>query len=367
MDTYRGHIFDGETARRHEATIRFGRDALEIEFADGTVNWPYDEVRQAAPPVPGEAVRLVRASGGVERLVVDGSEFLAALRNRCPGLNEHPGGGTRRARIAMWFGIVVGLVLIAAGTVHYFPPLAARLIPAKWERALGARAIDQVISVFAAMGDGKAGKCESNAGSGALERLVGKLEAKTESPHPFQVSVANIKIVNAIAAPGGHIALFRGLIDQADSPDEVAGVLAHEMGHVVALHATEAMVRNIGLTALLDALTGNMAGSEVLAPMAGAALGASYSRGAEEEADALGLAILRRAGIAPFGMAAFFERMAAKGKELPGLLKYLSSHPSNEARARLARAQATDAHQPALSPRDWDDLRNICGEAQPGG
>ena len=90
--------------------------------------------------------------------------------------------------------------------------------------------------------------CNGPGGQAALDALVRKID---QGKPAVRVHVANIGMVNAVALPGGNIVLFRGLLQEAKSPDEIAGVLGHEIGHVRKRHVVRALMRQAGLSVLL--------------------------------------------------------------------------------------------------------------------
>ena len=164
----------------------------------------------------------------------------------------------------------------------------------------------------------------------------------------------------SFALPGGWVVLFRGLIEEAEAPEEVAGVLAHEIGHVVHRHGTERIFKALGVQLLVQIVMGGV--SDGLMSSAGQVLLLlSYSREDEAEADAAALDLLAAAGMRNDGLAAFFRRLAEQESDLPEALRFLSTHPSLRARARdLARPQGPA--DPAMTPEDWQALRAICAE-----
>ena len=163
--------------------------------------------------------------------------------------------------------------------------------------------------------------------------------------------------VNAFAAPGGHVVVLSGLIDEAKSGDEVAGVLAHEIAHVIHRHPMESLVRAMGLAVLAEALSGDGLGGTAAMLLAVTA----YSR--EAEADATAVALLEAAGYDPLGLTDFFGRMAGEEKRSgAGLIpSYLSTHPPSEARVRMIdNLAAGDRGQTGkLSPRTFKVLQGI--------
>ena len=152
---------------------------------------------------------------------------------------------------------------------------------------------------------------------------------------PVTVKVIDSDEVNAFALPGGFMFVNKGLILAADNEDELAGVMAHELGHVAARHAME----NQGKSQLLN--YGMLAGMIFGGPIVGQVLynggglmqglvGLKFSRQAEEEADRLGVQYLYAAGYDPTGMATMFEKLAAQNKKkTKGFGKLLLDHPDS--------------------------------------
>ncbi|HWH22971.1 MAG TPA: M48 family metallopeptidase, partial [Allosphingosinicella sp.] len=179
------------------------------------------------------------------------------------------------------------------------------------------------------------------------------------NPTELNVRVVDIKMVNAAALPGSNIVLFRELISEADGPDQVAGILAHEIAHVEQRHVTEAMIRQMGV-GMIIALLGGGTGAN-----ADALLSAGHSRAAEREADEAALQALRRANISPLPTADFFARLAGEERKLGAIgagLEYLSTHPlSSDREARFRQAAEKDRrYDAALSREEWESLFNIC-------
>jgi predicted Zn-dependent protease len=171
--------------------------------------------------------------------------------------------------------------------------------------------------------------------------------------------VINAPIVNAIALPGGQVLLFSGLIHFAAGPNEVAGVLAHEFGHIEFDHPMQLMVERGARAFLVGLLLGDVFGGSAVAGVADAALNARFSQAAERAADARAVQLLDGAGldIGPFGI--FFERMGNQRGQGDSAMSFLNSHPPSEERARLIAA-APRGGRPALDEREWAALNGIC-------
>ncbi len=299
-------------------------------------------------------MRLRSSAGGDARLVVRDQRILDALRPRSGRLR---GGDMRGARVwtraLTWTGATAGVLV----GLYFALPLLARplaaLVPLSWEESLGRTVMRQVTLVFGR--NGQLRQCTGAAGQAAIERLVGRLAATVESRYTFRVQVVDTGMVNALAAPGGYIMVFRGLIDKARTPEEVAGVIGHEMGHVIEQHGTQAMIRSQGMRLILGGL-GDGTAVEVGSTLATL----SYGRAAEREADRVGVTMLNKADIRGGGLAEFFRRLGRDDAEgEPGVTRYISTHPPSAERAGEIDTRAV-GQGPAMSAEEWQALRAIC-------
>ncbi|HSR55466.1 MAG TPA: M48 family metalloprotease [Alphaproteobacteria bacterium] len=183
---------------------------------------------------------------------------------------------------------------------------------------------------------------------------VGRLLARTsELPNlKFTFTVLDTDMVNAFALPGGYIYITRGLLALANSEAELAGVLAHEIGHVTARHAAQRHTRSI-FAGIGAAAVGILTGSGELAQATAGGLGAylkGYSREQEFEADKLGIRYLRRAGFDTGAMARFLAslrahsrltaRLAGQSPDKVDETSFTSTHPRTLDRVRRAAAEA---------------------------
>jgi len=165
--------------------------------------------------------------------------------------------------------------------------------------------------------------------------------------------IVDSREVNAFAVPGGYIYVNRGLIERTSRMDELAGVLGHEIGHVVRRHSIEQMQKaqgaNIGVT-LACVLTGvcnsQIAGAAI--NVAGGAVFARFSRQDELEADQEAIANTVRAGISPQGIVTMFEKLLQERRSRPSAVAgWFATHPMEE--DRIAGAQATINQIPAAT------------------
>lgn len=337
-------LFDGRSAMRHDVQVRIGGGSLTI--GDGTVpiaglfrvddtrpifgrrdvaGWRLGFDGPLPPPFASALPRAARYGGWIDRIGIWRAATAAALLSAI-----------------LLVGALAGIDLIA------------RAIPFSWERRFG----------DALTGDFGGAMCTGKAGQAALDGLALRL---SPAGRPMRARVVDIDVVNAVALPGGRILIFRGLIDDARSPDEVAGVIAHEIGHVDKRHVMAALIRRFGLGLLLGSNGRPGEYAQVL-------FDSTYSRSAERAADAYSVAHLTSAGISPRGTADFFGRLARKdakdGGRISTMLGYLSSHPPSDERRDLflTAARAMPHPAPALDARSWQAVKAVCATtAQPAG
>jgi Zn-dependent protease with chaperone function/predicted Zn-dependent protease len=360
---WHGSYLDGRTAARHRAAIRLTPDGLEITTDAGTtLRWPYGEIRQTQGFYAGEQVRLERGAQIPETLLVGDVGFLTALKQVVPelaGRVHDP--GRRRLRVQLTLLAAVAVVGITAALYLWGIPglagLVAARVPVSWEERLGQGVVEHLAPPEK--------RCTDPARLRAIGEIVATLTAPLPDPrYRFQLMVVNSPAVNAFAAPGGYVVIFRGLLERTRSAEELAGVLAHELQHILQRHATRALLQHASTGLLLAAMAGDASGAMTYGLESARTLGAlRYSRRHEEEADVEGMRMLLAAGVDPAGMLAFFEVLQKQGGDAPGVLAYLSTHPSTTGRIERLRARAAQAPGPRiklLPERDWNDVKKIC-------
>ncbi len=167
----------------------------------------------------------------------------------------------------------------------------------------------------------------------------------------WRFTVVNVWPVNAFALPGGYVYVTRGLIEQSDRLDELAGVMGHEIAHVERRHTARQIQaghkQDVGMMVLCT-LTGlcRTIGGAIAVQVGADAQTAQYSQRHETEADSVGVIITRRAGIDPEGLPVFLEKVLAQREAEPTPLEaFFASHPTDEARIAALRR-----HIAALGP-----------------
>ena len=197
---------------------------------------------------------------------------------------------------------------------------------------------------------------KDNEATRAIDLIVSRLAAANpDLPFQFKVSVQRNKQVNAFAAPGGLIVVYTGLIDEAGSAEEVAGVLAHEMAHATNRHSMRQLIYAGGLLPLMGMLVGQPEAGALFQNL-GQLSELKFSRTQEEDADLTGFDTLVGARVSTEGMARFFDRLAQVDGASPS---FLSTHPSSGGRAAAIRARTKALSGPAPEPLpiDWDAVK----------
>lgn len=250
-----------------------------------------------------------------------------------------------RRRHRMVWGIVGGSLLALVLGLWFGSDLLVELavdrIPIEWEQKLGESAYRDFLTQHETVND----VSSVNAITEITQRLA---RHAPNNPYTFEVTVVKSDVVNAFALPGGYIVVFTGLMKKATSAEEVAGVLAHELNHVLQRHGLERIVKQLGFVAVVSIVLGNSPGlSGVMKQLGVELMTLKFGRAQETEADLTGLQLLYRAKIDPSGMITFFEQLAEKDQ---GRVEWFSTHPMSSARANRLRAQLAElphqAHEP---------------------
>jgi beta-barrel assembly-enhancing protease len=363
---WQGQYLDGISAVRQAVTVRIARTGLELSARDGggARFWPFAEIRQTQGTYAGEVVRLERGGDLTEALLIDDVGFLRALHATSPeATRRFHDPARRRRRVALTAGAgacVIGLsVALYLWAIPAVAGIAAARVPVAWEASLGDAVMAHVVPA------GK--RCEHAQGQHAVDTIVAALlRGAPGQPYRFRVVVVDDDTVNALAAPGGAVVLFRGLLERTESAEELAGVLAHEIQHVLHRHGTRMVFQRASTGLLLAAVAGDVSGVMALGLETARTLGdLRHSRQNEEEADRDGLRMLLAAGIHPAGMIEFFRKMATREDATGVLPRYLSSHPASADRMERLRALAAAAppSPPLLPDHEWADVRTMCGSA----
>ncbi len=345
---YNANGFSPETAARvHIGSLRVLAD--EIRFESVTL----------AHSLPLAGLRLRRGGHNDEQLFFEHPEFpgwsFYSSDDRLthdPVLSAHPNfsgellrlAHRKRSRppIALIGGGLIALVLaffaglwLAKDRIAEF---IANKIPISWEQKLGDQVYQQIAQQGKVLTDSK-WEPQVKSITDRLEPVVAK------SGYNFQFHIMQDTNVNAFAIPGGHVVILTGLLEQAESAEEVAGVVAHELAHVTRRHSLRNMIKSAGLILMIQTILGDATGLMALAAEGSRyLLQQKFSRDFEREADDTGWSYLAEAHIDPRGMITFFKKMkviiAGSGMgSMEHSLALLNTHPASQERIDYLNAK----------------------------
>jgi predicted Zn-dependent protease len=240
----------------------------------------------------------------------------------------------------------------------------AAILPVSLERRLGETS-ERGLATVLGFSRGSARRCDLPSGAAALDGLAARLAQAGGLQATPRVTVFSSPLVNAFALPGNRIVLLSGLLDRAEGPEAIAGVLGHEMGHIAHHDPTEAVVRNSGLGLVIGIATGDLFGGSSAGIAALLLTREAHSRDMERAADGFALSTLAAAGIDSRPLGRFYGRLArerrSNGTAVPQLL---STHPDpGDRQARVEREGRLGG--PAMDDAAWQALLRICDRQVP--
>jgi len=362
---------DGITATPHEVTFAITRVPTGAELIIATLEtgveidrWPIDGIFEV--PARRDELRLgVSGRPYGARLGLAGAELVAATRKLLPGLARQQRG--ERGQQLKLIGIATGALVSVIAAYLVGVPLLARnivpLVPTAWEAQLGETALQQINQLIAE--NGRVERCDADPDSlanRAIDSFAREVLAEVDAPFVPDIQVIRSPITNAFALPGGHSYYFSGLLEQTESPDEFAGVMAHELGHVYYRHAIEGLIASSATGLLVGFVLGDMTGLSVAGGLGSALIDTRFSRDAERQADAFAGMTGERMGFDPSALATLLERVAGD-KPANQMLQVFSSHPlTADRRIALEAMPAPPPGRRVFSDEEWRAIKTICGD-----
>ena len=363
---WNGIYYDGVSATPHRVTVQVRQTGMQIIARSGSqLSWHYEDIRQTQGKYAGEEVRFERGNGICETLAISDMAILNSLHQIASDQVTHFHNPTRR-RQRVLLTVLAGLASIPllwlafSWGIPWLSGPITTLIPVSWEEELGEFMVTKLVSPEK--------QCTDPQITESLDAIVQILnQSTTSNPYSFHVHVVDNPTVNALAAPGGHIIVFRGLLENAKTAEEMAGVLAHEMQHILLRHSMRLLVQQASMGIVVGALSGDVSGIMTFGLQATQLLQTlSYNREFEEEADREGVRLLLRTGIDPKGMISFFQTIDDQLKERGhsrNLVQYLSTHPSSQDRMRQLQSLIPTTFKSTtvmLTQSRWESIRTRC-------
>lgn len=364
------HFFDGATGARHVVALRFGQ-ALDLVSSDGEVidRWELTAVRRADSPE-----NILRLSNidrpELARLELRDPAAMALVERLCVNLDQgRREAGKGHGKLAFW--LIAATISLSLVAIFGIPAIAVRLaplVPFAVEAKIG-DAVDRQIRTILKGQDRQAFSCETRrehaAAQAVLDHMVAELvrRAGIDGVGPsIKITVVHMPQANAIALPGGRIYVFSPLLSELEDPDQLAGILAHEIGHVVNRDGLRRVFEAAGLSFVFGTFLGDFGGGAILIAATRLLADAAFSRDVEQGADDFAAEAMGRSGRDPAALADALEAIAPDDGS--GLSAYLTSHPLTKERSARLRQKAKEATSaPLISTQDWALLQRYCVDA----
>lgn len=370
---FRAWYFDGQTANKHPAQVTPTAQGLVIRFKNGQQQqWPYTSIHLADTGRGKGPVRLERTTGDkkqpiTEQLMIEEAAFLERVEAVAPaslGTFWSRPQHARARRLLLWVSVFIIPFLLYGVWSVAIPALADQVtenVPPEWEVKLGDTVFEQLFP--------KPPREPTEAEQALLTPITDRLLATVpDQPYPFRIYIHPSRQVNALALPGGIVVLFQGLVNRSASPEELAGVMAHEFQHVLQRHSTRGIIRQLASGTLLALMVGDANGvMNTVLRTAGELDSLRFSRSMENEADREGMKMMIAARIDPDGMVRIYRKLEEQEKEMlsfaagedgdvPEWMEYLSTHPAAADRVKLLETLSRNAGsepEPLLPEQDW--------------
>lgn len=370
---FAGALFDGKSARKHPVDVELTPREIILKKPDHEpIHWFYPNLRWAANTTnPFHIEHGDTDSEYLETLVVEDPDFYESVSKIAPRSFFAAGKQTEINWKIYIAGILI-LISFAYVFVKVVPAfLADRMIeeiPVEWEVTLG-QSILKILPLEQ--------KPDQKVLT-VLQDTVDLLEQSVEGKQPYDLKIYiwPEDTVNALALPGGSIVVFQGLLNQAESPEELAGVIAHEIQHVLLRHSTRGILRNLAQNMILTLLIGDVnAVMEGIVSLAGELETLGLSREMEAEADRKGMELILAANIDPHGMIRIFEKLTQEKSSQEGairekavteendseLFSYFSTHPSSQNRLEKLEKQMKPHESRTWTPLfpnlNWNEMK----------
>lgn len=348
---------DGRAAITHEAHCDIGVDAISFRAGEAAHVWPYADLRRADDG-NGRIILKKKPDTG-ERLMLAG-EAEAPLRAAAPALFKPKAfgveglpvvGGLAAAAWSLAATFLIGVPLAAAPLADVVPPrYRAQIAEISWSQV---EALTNVCD-------------DSDEAERILNDVAYRLMTASNVAHKddIWISIVDASFPNAFALPDSSIVVTDELIAMTEHPDELIGVIAHEIAHIEHNHIMKNIIRHVGAGIFFDVVFGGAGAGQAVAIASVNLAGLRYSRDDEAEADARGLDYLDAAAIDADGLARLFDRFRQTEEEHAGdIPTLLSSHPATAERAAAARARSRGGRAPSIGDADWRVVRAACGGA----
>jgi len=350
---------DGRAAVFASVEIEFAPDKLIIKRGERQIEWAYADLRRSDDK-NGYIVLRHRKPDTGERLML-GDWYADELKAVAPQLMKARAQGTE-GRLTV--GGLVALAWSLAGAFLVGIPYAADPMA----RAMPERYRTQIADISWSQVDAFTIQCDdADEATQILNDVAYRIMERSDVPNRDEIwiTIADAGFPNAFALPDNSIVVTDELIGMAEQPDELIGVLAHEIAHIEHNHIMKNVIRQIGAGIFFDVVFGGAGAGQAIAIASVNLAGLRYSRGDEGDADSRGMDYLDAAGISTGGIARMFDRFEhyEADEGVNNIPTMLSTHPASRERAVAARARAREGLAPSMTEREWRIVQQACGGA----
>ncbi|WP_135210518.1 M48 family metallopeptidase [Vitreimonas flagellata] len=345
---------DGRAAVTHDAQVELGPDSLTIQVGDQAHVWVYAELRRADDG--SGRIMLKRKPDTGERLMLEQS---SDLQSAAPELFKPRAFGIEGR-------VVVGGLVTAAWSIAAIFLIGIPLAAAPIADMIPERQRNQIADISWSQVNAFTDYCDdSDEAARILNDVAYRMMERSNVARrdDIWITIVDAPFPNAFALPDYSIIVTDDLIEMAESPDEVTGVIAHEIAHIEHNHVMKNIIRNVGAGVFFDIVFGGAGAGQAIAIASVNLTGLRYSRDDETDADLRGFEYMDAAGIDTGGVARLFARFTEMAEEQGGgdIPTLLSSHPASAERAATARARSRPGLAPSISDADWRIVRAACG------
>ncbi|ARQ03243.1 hypothetical protein CAK95_27995 [Pseudorhodoplanes sinuspersici] len=342
-------FYDGSSNRKRRVDLQFNTQLDIVEDGSVIASWPYADIRQVDST---RAMRLSSVSApALARLEIEDKATAGRIAALCPSLDAAQS-GKQTGRIVAWsLAAACSIILVTVFGIPLIADRMAPLVPFAIEQRMGEAVDRQARAILGGR------ECTDPQGQAAFTKLVTKLKDASGFDTPLDAHVLSSSIPNAFALPGGKVYLLDGLLAKARDVDEVAGVLAHELGHAHNRDGLRKMIQTGGSSFLIGLLFGDVMGGGAVLFAARSILDASYSRDAETRADDFAIHGMHALGRSPEPLGELLVRMTGGSR----VATIIDSHPvSAERLERMKKDARPVTGAPILTGEEWKALKDIC-------
>lgn len=346
---------DGRAAVTHEVECELGADALSFSVGETRHTWAYADLKRTDDD--NGRVGLKRRPDTGERVFFE--DDAAALRTAAPALFTPQARGIERPVVV---GALAGVAATLAAAFLIGVPLSAGPIA----DSMPPQYRDQISDISWSQVNAFSDYCDDgDEASRILNSMAHRMMTAADIPQRdnIWITIVDAPIPNAFALPDESIIITADLIELAEHPDEIAGVIAHEIAHIERNHVMKNIVGNIGAGIFFDVVFGGAGVGQAIAVASVNLAGLRYSRDFEREADARGMDFLDAARIDTAGIASLFDHLRDMEREagVEDVPTLLATHPNSAARAEAARERSRPGLEPSLTEAEWRIVQSACG------